>query len=125
MESQFFICRVCGNQAELIKASGVPVHCCGRPMERLVPNSTGASEEKHVPFVRRDGDVLSVSVGSAAHPMAPEHRIEWVFLETEHGWERRFLKPGDEPSVRFAIGPDRPVAVWAYCNVHGLWKKDL
>lgn len=109
----------------MINDSGVPVVCCGEKMEALVPNSVEASGEKHIPFVTVEEGTVNVNVGSADHPMLPEHFIEWVYLQSENGGQRRVLKPGDEPNVSFAVCDDKAIAVYAYCNLHGLWIKEL
>ena len=125
MQTRFYICRHCGNVIEKVHDAGVPVVCCGEKMEALVPNTVEASEEKHLPVVTvQDGEV-HVNVGSADHPMVDGHYIQWIVLETENGSQRRVLKPGDPPGVTFALGNEKAVAVYAYCNLHGLWKKDL
>ena len=122
MATKFYICRRCGNLAELIISGGVNMMCCGQKMEELVPNTTEASGEKHLPVVSVEGGVAKVNVGSAAHPMAEEHFIEWIYLETESGVQRKALKPGDKPEATFAVGEEKVVAAYAYCNLHGLWK---
>lgn len=122
---KFYICRRCGNLIKMVHASGVPVFCCGQSMEELVPNTVEASGEKHIPVVEVADGVVKVNVGSVEHPMEPEHFIEWVYVETERGGQRKEIKPGESPFVTFALGEDKPVAVYAYCNLHGLWKKEL
>ena len=121
MENRFYICKHCGNIIGMVNSAGVPIVCCGEPMEELVPNSTDASQEKHVPVVTVDGDTVTVDIGSAAHPMLPEHYIEWVYLQTEQGGQRKALKPGQEPKAVFVLKDDKAVAAYAYCNLHGLW----
>lgn len=125
MRTRFYICRHCGNVVEKVLDSGVPVVCCGEKMEALIPNSVDASGEKHVPVVTAADGVLDVNVGSADHPMVEEHYIQWIALETESGIQRRFLKPGDSPHATFCLGQDKAVAVYAYCNLHGLWKTEM
>lgn len=125
MNAKFYICRRCGNLVEMIHDVGVPVFCCGQKMEPLVPNTVDASGEKHLPVVTVADGVVTVNVGSADHPMLPEHFIEWVYVETENGGQRKALKPGDAPHVSFYIGSDKPVAVHAYCNLHGLWMTEV
>ena len=125
MNTKFYICRHCGNIVEKIHDANVPVVCCGSKMEELVPNTVEASGEKHIPAVKLGDGVVEVNVGSVDHPMAPEHFIEWVYVQTEKGGQRKALKPGDAPHVTFALGDDKAVAVYAYCNLHGLWKVDL
>ncbi|MGE4353074.1 MAG: desulfoferrodoxin family protein [Oscillospiraceae bacterium] len=124
-EQKFYICKHCGNIIGKIHDSGVPVVCCGENMSELVPGSVDASLEKHVPVVSVSGDIVTVAVGSAPHPMTEEHLIQWVYLQTEHGGQRKSLKPGDEPKVAFALTGDKPIAAFAYCNLHGLWKKEI
>lgn len=125
MSNKFYICRHCGNIIGMIKSSGVPVFCCGEKMQQLTPNSVEASGEKHIPVVTVEGDKIKVSVGSAEHPMLAEHCIEWIYVQTEKGGQRKSLKAGDAPIAEFALAGDKAVAVYAYCNLHGLWVKEL
>ena len=107
----------------IVKKTACPVVCCGKPMEEIIPGTTDASLEKHVPVYEVKDNIVTVCVGSAAHPMLPEHYIEWVSLKTKFGNQRKALKPGDEPKVTFAmVEGDEVEAVFAYCNLHGLWK---
>ncbi len=94
-------------------------------MKELVPNTVEASGEKHIPAVTLEKGLVRVNVGSVDHPMAEEHFIEWIQLETEGGTQRKYLKPGEAPNVTFLLGEDKPVAVYAWCNLHGLWKTEL
>jgi len=124
MELKFYVCRHCGNIIAYVKRSGVKVICCGEPMGELVPNTTDASLEKHVPVVDVKDGIVTVTVGSAAHPMTEEHYIEWIAIQTKKGNQRKALNPGDKPEACFSICKgDEVEAVFAYCNLHGLWKK--
>lgn len=125
MKAKFYICRHCGNLIGMIHDSGVPVVCCGEKMEALVPNTVDASGEKHLPVVTVADGVVTVRVGSVAHPMVEEHFIEWVYLKTETGGMRKALQPGQAPEVTFALGGEKAVAVYAYCNLHGLWMTEV
>ena len=123
MEQKFYICEHCGNIVAKIKDSGVPVMCCGQRMKEIVPGTTDAAVEKHVPVYQVKGNLVRVTVGSAEHPMLPEHYIEWVSLQTEQGNQLKMLHPGEKPEVCFAICEgDKVEAVYAYCNLHSLWK---
>lgn len=122
---RFFICRHCGNLVGMIHDAGVPMVCCGEKMQELKPNITEASGEKHLPAVRMEGDRLHVSVGEISHPMTDEHYIEWVYVQTERGGQRKNLQPGEEPKLTFCLGDDKAVAVYAYCNLHSLWMTKL
>ena len=124
-EIRFYVCEHCGNIVGLIHNAGVPMMCCGQKMTELVPNTVEASAEKHLPVVTVDGDKLCVDIGAVPHPMLPEHHIEWVYLQTDKGGQRKCLEIGAEPSVTFALCDEKPVAVFAYCNLHGLWKTEL
>ena len=123
MNQNFYTCKHCGNIIAMVKSSGVPVMCCGEPMTELVPGTTDAAVEKHVPVYEVRDNKVFVTVGSVEHPMIPEHYIEWVSLQTKQGNQRKALQPGQEPKVCFSICEgDEVVAVYAYCNLHGLWK---
>ena len=123
MEMKFYRCSHCGQIIAIVKETGVPVVCCGEPMTEVIPGTTDASLEKHVPVFTVEGNKVQVSVGSAAHPMLPEHYIEWVAIQTEFGNQRKQLRPGDEPKVCFSLcDGDEVKAVYAYCNMHSLWK---
>ena len=125
MTNKFYICRHCGNLIGMVNDAGVPMSCCGEKMEMLLPNSVDASNEKHVPVVSIDGDVVHVKVGEVAHPMVEEHFIQWVYLHTERGGQRKSLKPGEAPEVSFTLNGDKALAVYEYCNLHGLWVKEI
>ena len=123
MEMKFYRCAHCGQIIAIVKETGVPVICCGEKMQEIVPGTTDASLEKHVPVYEVEGNVVKVKVGSAEHPMMEEHYIEWVALKTKQGNQRKALKPGQKPEVTFALTEgDEVEAVYAYCNLHSLWK---
>lgn len=123
MELKFYICEHCGNIIAKVKDAGVPVMCCGQKMTELVPNTEDAAQEKHVPVCEVKGNIVEVKVGSVEHPMVDEHYIEWIALQTDLGNQRKALKPGEAPKVEFALlDGEKVVAVYAYCNLHGLWK---
>lgn len=122
MKQRFFVCAHCGKIIAIVKETNVPVLCCGSIMSEIIPSSTDASVEKHIPIFRVENGKVHVSVGSAEHPMSPEHYIEWISLQTTKGNQRKFLKPTDKPQVCFAICEDEEIeAVYAYCNLHSLW----
>ncbi len=97
----------------------------GAKMQKLIANTTDAAQEKHIPAVQVEGKNISVQVGSVAHPMTAEHFITWIYLQTKLGGQYRMLQPTDKPEAKFILAEDdEPVAVYAYCNLHGLWKAD-
>ena len=123
MALQFYYCEDCGNLVIMLKNSGVPVVCCGQKMIELVPGTVDASLEKHVPVYRVEGQQVLVSIGAAVHPMEEEHFIEWVAIQTLQGIQCTALQSGQSPEASFPLKEgDEVEAVYAYCNLHGLWK---
>ena len=124
MATRFYKCAHCGNVIQKVVDSKVPVVCCGQRMEELIPGTVDASLEKHVPAVTRvDDKTIKVEVGSVHHPMLPEHHIAFIYVETENGGIRVDLK--DKPEAVIYLGDEKAVAVYEYCNLHGLWKAEL
>ncbi len=123
MEMKYFGCAHCGQIVEIVKGTGVPVICCGEVMQEIVPGTTDASVEKHLPAYEVKDNKVFVTVGSVNHPMLPEHYIEWVSIQTKFGNQRMALKPGAEPKVCFSLCEgDEVEAVFAFCNLHSLWR---
>ena len=117
---KFYRCRHCGNLVGLIENAGVPLVCCGEPMEELEANTADAAQEKHVPVVTQKDHQVKVSVGDVQHPMEEKHLIQWVYLQTKWGGQRKGFVPGKKPEAVFHLVDDEPIAVFAYCNQHGL-----
>ncbi len=123
MEQKFYVYERCGKIVAMVKPSACPTMCCGQAMQEIVPNTTDAAQEKHVPVWTKEGNLVKVQVGSAAHPMIAAHHIEWVSLQTKAGNQRKALVVDGAPEVTFAlVDGDEVEAVYAYCNLHGLWK---
>ena len=123
---KFYICEHCGNIVGKIHDAGVPLMCCGQKMKELVPGTVEASTEKHIPVAAVEGNTVKVTVGAVEHPMTEAHLIQWVSLKTVSLLHRKSLTPRSPPLVTFALtGDDKPVAVYAYCNLHGLWMAEI
>ena len=124
---KFKVCRCnkCKKMVLILQDSPCPTMCCGEAMEVLEANTTDAALEKHVPDVTVDGDLVSVAVGSVLHPMLEEHFIQWIALVTEDSVMMQTLAPGQDPKAVFALNGKKAASVYEYCNLHGLWKKDL
>ncbi len=123
MEMKFYRCKKCGQIVAIVEKKACPIMCCGEAMEEIIPGTTDAAVEKHVPVYEVKDNKVYVTVGEVAHPMLAEHYIEWVAIQTKNGNQRKALKPEEEPKAVFAILEDDEVlAVYAYCNLHGLWK---
>ena len=120
---KFYKCKHCGKVITILSNEGVPTICCGEEMFELIPGTTDAAVEKHVPVVSIEGNEVNVVVGSVVHPMTPEHYIQWIVLETKAGYQVKELTPTCEPKASFVLAEgDEIVAVYEYCNLHNLWK---
>ena len=123
MEMKFYRCKHCGQIIAIVKKTGAKVVCCGEEMEEIIPGSVDASYEKHVPVYEVKGNKVEVRIGSAEHPMIDAHYIEWVAIQTKLGNQRKALHPNEKPLVCFSLcDGDEVEAVYAYCNLHGLWR---
>ena len=120
---KFYVCNHCGNIIRYEKDTGVPVMCCGEKMEELIPGTTDAAQEKHVPAIEINGDVVTVRVGEVEHPMEEEHYIEWIAMATDEGNQKVDLRPGDEAKATFEYV--KGAKLYAYCNKHLLWKTEV
>lgn len=125
MELKLYRCAHCGNVVWKLVDKGVPIICCGEPMQEMVPNTTDGALEKHVPVVEKtahgSGYSVSVKVGSVEHPMLPEHYIPIIAAVTDDTVTVRFPKPGDHPELR-TFSQSGEVAAYELCNLHGFWK---
>lgn len=124
-KTKFYLCEHCKNLIGMVNDASVPVVCCGSKMTALVPNTTEAAGEKHLPIIEKNGNIVTVNIGSVDHPMTEEHSIQWVYIETKNGGQRKNLEPNEAPNVSFALTEDDEIiAAYAYCNLHGLWKTE-
>lgn len=123
---KFYICKKCGSILTSFNHVCAGLTCCGELMSELVPGTTDAAVEKHVPVVSIDGENVFVKVGEVEHPMVEKHYIQWIVLETDKGYMTKYLKPEEKPEAAFRLADgEKAVAAYEYCNLHGLWKKEL
>ena len=123
MTVKFYRCAICGKIVAMVKETAVPTICCGQEMAQLIPGTTDGDAEKHVPVVTRNGNIVEVKVGSVEHPMTPEHHVAFIYVECENGGIMVNLTDKSEAIV--CTCKDDPVAVYEYCNLHGLWRAEL
>ena len=121
----FYQCEKCGSIAIKVADGGGELSCCGQAMGVMQPNTTDAAQEKHVPVASVADGKITVNVGDVDHPMAEDHSIQWIYVVTEQGVLARCLKPGEAPHAEIELGEHKPIAVFEYCNKHGLWKTEL
>ena len=123
MDMKFYRCAKCGKIIAMVKPSACPTMCCGEAMQEIIPGTTDASGEKRVPVFEVKDGLVTVTVGATEHPMLDAHYIEWISIQTKFGNQRKALKPGQPPKACFAVCEgDEVEAVYAYCNLHSLWK---
>ncbi|MBQ1509028.1 MAG: desulfoferrodoxin Dfx [Erysipelotrichaceae bacterium] len=115
-------CERCGKIVVQLDQKPCPTMCCGEAMKELIPNTTDAAVEKHVPVVEQEGNTVTVKVGSVTHPMVEAHYIQFIALVTKNGVQYKALTPEDEPKAVFAlVEGDEVVNAYEYCNLHGFW----
>lgn len=121
---KIYRCGVCGNIVTKSVDGGGPLSCCGSPMNLLEAGVTDAALEKHVPALQINGNELHVQVGEVLHPMTPEHYIQMILVCQEDKVQYVPLSADKAPKVVFCIDPGKPLSVYEYCNLHGLWKAE-
>lgn len=91
-------------------------------MEIITSKTEDTGHEKHKPVMEKGKNVITVKIGSIAHPMEENHFIEWIELITaEKIIYRKYLKPGNLPEAKFECIGDVEL-IRSYCNIHGLWE---
>ena len=123
-KSEIYKCEICGNIIEILHVGDNPLVCCGQNMTNMKEKTADDGQEKHVPVIEKTDSKVIVKIGEIAHPMTEEHHIEWIELETKTNTQKVFLKITDEPKAEFDTREDI-VRARVYCNIHGLWKKDM
>ena len=116
-------CMKCGAMVRVIhdcNCNDCGIKCCGESMKELIPNSEDASFEKHVPEYEIKDDKLYIKVN---HVMEDEHYIEWISVVASNKEVVTYLKPMSEAVIHCGYIPGS--VIYAYCNKHGLWKKEV
>lgn len=92
----------------------------------LKANSTDGAFEKHVPVIKVENKDVHVEVGSVIHPMSEAHYIQMIALVTNQKAEMKKLNPTLEPKADFKLADgEEVIAAYEYCNLHGLWVKEI
>lgn len=126
MDIELLKCKHCGKVVELLPGThGCKTVCCGEAMNHLEANTTDAALEKHVPVVLVEGNHVHVQVGSVEHPMIEEHHIAFIYVVTDKAVHRVDLKIGEKPVADLYLENEKVLKVYEYCNLHGLWVKEL
>ena len=123
---KIYKCSICGNIAIKVIDKNTQLKCCEKFMEELKANDTEASLEKHVPFVTINDNIATAVVGETQHPMQEEHFINFIIFQTTNGYFVKNLKPNTAPVAQYILNEnEKLLAVYEYCNLHGLWVKEL
>lgn len=127
MEFNLYLCKKCLNVVEVFGKAYTMLKCCSEDMTKLEPNTVDAAKEKHIPFVSINDNTLTISVGETIHPMSSEHFIKCVYILDDIGnMQKISFKSTDEPKVTVTINQNaKKVKVYSYCNLHGLWLKEI
>ena len=128
MSKEFIIkkCMKCGALVEVYEdctCENCGIKCCGEEMKALKANSEDAATEKHVPVCEKVEDEIVVRVGEVEHPMEKDHYIMWIAQVKDNRVTMVDLYPEQSTETRFPYIPG--ATIYAYCNKHGLWKKDV
>lgn len=119
---QIYKCQICGNIVEVLHTGKGALHCCGKPMELMQPQTADSAKEKHVPVIEKTEAGVAVKVGSVDHPMLDAHWIEWIEVVADGKVYRQFLQAGQPPAAHFCVPAEDVEGARAYCNLHGLWQ---
>lgn len=122
-EIKFYVCKYCGKLIRVLNTNNTKTICCGEEMKELVANSVDASLEKHKPVVEIVENELLIKVGSIFHPMTKDHYIQWIIVNNDERCYEVELFPEQDPVVRIPLL--RNATIYAYCNLHGLWKTEI
>ena len=122
-KKEIYKCEVCGNIVEVLHDGVGTLVCCGQPMNLMKEKTEEEGNEKHIPVILENEEGVNIKVGSAEHPMTPEHHIEWIEISTENGESKKFLTPDDKPEANFPV-KNKNIKAREYCNIHGLWRNN-
>lgn len=112
---QFYVCPICGN---VITAVGEGhFSCCGitLPMQE-----SELMDEEHSAFIETVEDEYLITM---QHPMTKEHYVSFIAYVTLDSVEIVKLYPEQDVSIRFRKKGHG--VFYAYCNRHGLFRKNI
>ena len=122
---KFYRCNTCGNLFLTMIDPNVTPTCCGSSMEILEANKIHEGAEKHIPIIEIDGSDVNIKVGIQPHPMAAEHRIEWIALTDGSRVEVQRLGLTQDPVAKFSnMKHEGKLRAYSFCNIHGLWSSE-
>ena len=112
---QFYVCPICGN---VITAVGEGhFSCCGITLPKQESESI---DEEHSVFIETIDDEYSITM---QHSMSKEHYVSFIAYVTSGSVEIIKLYLEQDISVRFRKKGHG--ILYAYCNRHGLFRKNI
>lgn len=116
-------CLKCGTVVRVIEdcnCTNCGIKCCGEEMHKLEPNSTDGAIEKHIPTYEIKEGKVYVSVN---HVMEEDHFIKWISFVYDDIEITTYLVPHKAATAhsKYVKG----MKIYAYCNKHGLWVKEV
>ncbi|MCL1913634.1 MAG: desulfoferrodoxin [Eubacteriaceae bacterium] len=121
MGNKNLLCNICGSYAQFSQAlEFTGVTCCSQQMQEL--EAILEFNEKHTPQVSVKGSRVTVRVGAVDHPMEEDHSIMYIELVQSDKAQRIYLNLQCHPVASFILDTLMPFEVYAFCNIHGLYK---
>ncbi len=125
----FYLCENSGTLVEVLKDKNElkVIGCNNNELKKLEPNTGDADRKKHMPYVSIKDTTMFIQVGEISHPMTEEHYIKAIYVVDDLENVQKFsLKPGDKPEITTNFNKNaKKIDVYAYCNLHGLWKTEV
>ena len=113
--SKFYICPICGN---IIHCTGdTVVSCCGVILPALEAEE---SDDDHAISIENVEDEQYLTIH---HPMTKEHYISFAAFVTTDRFQMVKLYPEGNAQARMQLWGRG--TLYFYCNMHGLFKKQL
>jgi len=116
-------CEKCGALVKVLHdctCEGCGIQCCGETMKEVIANSVECAVEKHIPTYEKVGNTIQVKVN---HVMEEKHSIEWITMVKGNIEITKTLTPEEPATAEFPY--EQGATVYAYCNLHGLWKCEV
>jgi len=117
---RFYYCSICNQLQIQILDSGNKMSCCENPVDELISHQATGEGDEHRPIIRKIGNFVSITVED--HPMIDVHYLSFIFMETNQGFQYKYLVKNSLPKADFILAKNEEIVnVYVFCNVHLLW----
>lgn len=114
---KFYTCSGCNQVYIKLVDTEKPMMCCELETIELTPENT---DEAHKPIIRKIGNFVTLSLDPES-PMIDVHQIQYMFLETNQGFQFKAIPKGSKPEAKFILNNDEHIVdAYVYCNIHWL-----